>query len=117
MRIGKKWYEYLLGGYEYFYSNWKFDSPYYYSPNNFESHSIWAEATLEENSLLTVKLKSKLGFVPNNDFLILHGSINVTYKLFSRLTLSGHITAGSTSRDDNSYRSVSAEISAYWTIY
>lgn len=117
MRIGKRWFDYLLGGYEYYYSNWKFDSPYYYSPNNFESHSIWAEAELEENELLTVKLKGKLGFVPHNDFLILGGSIEASYKIFSRVTLSANIGAGSTSRDDNSYRSVSGGISAYWTIY
>ena len=117
LRIGKKWFTYLLGGYEYYYSNWKFDSPYYYSPNNFESHSIWAEANLEENELLSVKLKGKLGFVPNNDFLILAGSLEASYKIFPRLTLRGNIGAGSTSRDDTSYRSVTGGISAYWNIY
>ena len=117
MRIGKRWFDYLLGGYEYFYSNWKFDSPYYYSPNNFESHSIWAEATLEENDILNIKLKGKLGFVPNNDFLVLAGSIEASYKIFPRLTLRGNIGGGSTSRDDSSYRSVTGGISAYWNIY
>jgi len=117
MRIGKRWFDYLLGGYEYYFSNWKFASPYYYSPNNFESHSIWAEANLEENEDLTIKLKGKLGFVPHNDFLVLSGSIEASYKLFSRLTLRGNIGAGSTSRDDSSYRSVSGGISAYWNIY
>lgn len=118
MRIGKRWFDYLLGGYEYFYSNWKFDSPYYYSPNNFESHSIWGEASLEESDLLTVTLKGKLGFVPNNNFLVLSGSIEASYKLFAkRLTLTGNIGAGSTSRDDSSYRSFSAGISAFWSIY
>jgi tetratricopeptide (TPR) repeat protein len=117
LRIGKYIYRDLIVGYEYNYSNYKYDADYYYSPTNFESHSIWIDNELENKENLRATLGGKLGFIRNSKFLLMEGHFELYYKITKDFLISGKIGAGSTTRDDSSYRYFSGQLSAYWTIF
>ena len=117
LRIGRYFYKTLAFGYEYAYSNYKFKSSYYYSPRNFESHSIWLDQDLDKKEELRVSVGGKLGYIPRNNFLALEGHIDLFYKVSKSFSVTGKVSVGSTSRDDSSYRYFSGQLSAYWTVF
>ena len=53
-RIGKKFYEDVYFGYEYMFANYARTSFFYYSPQNFDAHSLWMEWETARPSLLVV---------------------------------------------------------------
>jgi tetratricopeptide (TPR) repeat protein len=117
LRLGRYFYKDLAVGYEYSFGNFKWKSPYYYSPRNFESHAIWVDEELDKKEHLRVTMGGKLGIIPSNSLVMLEGHINVEYKPVRNLLFSGQVNIGSTSRDNSSYRYFSGQLSAYWTIY
>jgi hypothetical protein len=103
-------------GYEYLYSNYKQKSVFYYSPRNFESHSLWLENDLDKQDKLKVSIGGKIGLIPQSSLISLEGHISALYKLFNGLSISGRISVGSASRDNSSYRYFSGSLSAYWSV-
>ena len=117
LRIGKNFDKNLTLGYEYYYSNFRFESPLYYSPIGFVSHSLWTNYYVQKTEDLEVKLFGKIGYVPVSSFVLLEGKGEIQYKIFKKLSIAGSLSVGSTSRNETSYRFVSGEFSAYWTIF
>ncbi|MEG8946222.1 tetratricopeptide repeat protein [Rosettibacter firmus] len=117
LRIGKSLYKDLSLGYEYYYTNYKLKKDYYYSPQNFESHSIWVDHDLENKDELKIILGGKVGIIPRNKFLALEAHVEFYYQLFKYFLVSGKIGMGSTSRDEASYRYFSSQLSIYWNVY
>jgi tetratricopeptide (TPR) repeat protein len=117
LRIGRYFAKNLLLGYEYAYDNYKIKSSYYYSPHNFESHSIWLDQEIEKKKQLRVTIGGKLGIIPRNSLIALEGHIETFYQALKNLTFTGKIGIGSTSRDDQSYRYFSGQFNLYWTIF
>ncbi len=118
-RIGKYFDTNLVAGYEYFFSNYKYtndNSPFYYSPEDFESHSVWADFEIEKSKTAEITLGGKAGMVPSSDFMMLEGHLNIAYKFSNKLTVSSNLSMGSTSRDNSSYRYFSGNLSAYWSL-
>ncbi len=128
-RIGKQ-YDNLEAGYEYYYANFKYDKslykdstvlasnrPYYYSPQNFNTHSVYADYLMQDDKDLTIKIGGKVGYAPLSGFVIFEGYGKVEYRPFEGLTVTGQFGAGNSSRDISNYRSYSGVISAYWNIY
>ncbi len=116
-RIGRYFYKDLVIGYEYAYDNFKWKSPYYYSPRNFESHSIWLDNEIDRKDNLRITLSGKLGIIPQSSLIILAGYFEGEYTPYKNLLITGRIGIGSTSRDNSSYRYFSGQLSAYWTIF
>ncbi len=116
LRIGKEFYPDVELGYEYYYSNFKYTSSLYYSPTNFESHSLWADWIVEKNEDYDVKLGGKLGYFPASDFLIREVYCQANYKPLPFLTFSGTVNLGSSYRYDTSYNSFSILLAAYWSL-
>lgn len=116
IRIGKYFWPDIAIGYEYAYSNYKYKSSYYYSPHNFESHSIWLDNDLDKTEKLKVSIGGKIGLIPQSTLIALEGHINAQYTPIKKLILSGKISIGSASRDNSSYRYFSGQLSAYWAI-
>lgn len=121
LRMGYQFTELFAGGYEYFYQNYRLTNNYigsiYYSPQNFDSHSIWADFLLEDKEITEVFLGGKIGYAPQSDQLILEGHLNAKYKPLSNLTLQGSLTMGQSSQFNYSYRYFGASVSAYWTFW
>jgi predicted Zn-dependent protease len=84
-RAGKYFENDMIAGYEYFYSNFKFVddfSPFYYSPEGFESHSLWADFIIEKNKTADISIGGLIGYVPENDFCVL--KVTLTHIINSR---------------------------------
>lgn len=123
-RIGKKFYEQIYFGYEYYYAQYKF-IPYatinglktalYYAPQNFESHSLWAEVTIENSDELKIEVGGKIGYIPLGDSMLREFYLTGNYHPITQLTINGRVGFGSTFRYDYSYNSVSASLSAFWS--
>lgn len=116
LRLGKAFDQDITVGYEYAYENYSRKSNFYYSPRNFESHSLWGEWMLQKSSDLELKIGAKLGYVPMSDFLTREISGSADYKILNSLTIMGRITAGGTYRYDAAYNFLSGTISAFWTL-
>ncbi len=117
LRVGRYIYSDLAIGYEYAYSNYKINTKYYYSPKNFESHSIWLDNELDRKETLRISIGGKLGFIPQSSFLALEGHVDAFYQPVRNLIFSGRVSVGSTSRDESSYRYFSSQLSLYWTLF
>jgi|GEM_PF-258415 tetratricopeptide (TPR) repeat protein len=116
-RLGKKFIENGMFGYEYFFSDFAFVSSYYYSPQNFDSHSIWGEYNYSPGKNLKTKFGGKIGYVPKADFIVneIYGELN--FMPIESLTLTARLSYSNSFRYDSSYQSFSALFSAYWNIY
>lgn len=117
-RIGKIFAGDVTAGYEYYFSNFKFSeqaSPFYYAPNEFESHSVWADFGIANSKNTIVSVGGKLGYVPGSEFILLEGRTDIYYRLFTNFEMRANLSLGSTSRQDASYRYFSGGFTAYWT--
>ncbi len=130
LRLGKKFGENTTAGYEYYFANFRYDMslyanpdfantghPYYYSPQEFITHSLWADYNFQEGEQWKIYVGGKLGYVPSSAFIIFEGYGKVEYHPFDRLIVTAQLNAGNSMRDIEGYRSVSGVLSAYWTFY
>ncbi|MEI7811119.1 MAG: tetratricopeptide repeat protein [Ignavibacteria bacterium] len=120
IRLQRLFYPELYAGYEYNYINFAFTkvlgqstNAYYYSPKNFESHSIYADWNLNKGKEFNLFIGGKLGYIPRVDAVLREISGEVTYKPAGYFSLSAKISASGTVRNESSYNSLSAYISAY----
>ncbi|NUN07936.1 MAG: hypothetical protein HUU54_02050 [Ignavibacteriaceae bacterium] len=117
LRIGRKFDYDILGGYEYLSTDYARYSAYYYSPQDFSAHSIWAEWEQKYDSTLTYTLGAKAGYIPASDFFIREVSAAAIYQPFKVLFISARISYGGTYRYDGSYEFLSAYVLAYWNVF
>ncbi|MDP1993992.1 MAG: hypothetical protein Q8K40_01965, partial [Ignavibacteria bacterium] len=124
LRIGKRFYEKIYFGYEYYYAQYKFiptttiagvTTTLYYAPQNFESHSLWAEMAVENTDELKIELGGKIGYIPLGDSMVREFYLSGTYHPIQQLQISGRVGFGSTFRYDYSYNSVNASLSVFWS--
>lgn len=114
LRIGKRFSE-LAAGYEFYYLGFKDSTRLYYSPSDFESHSLWGEWFIVDNKKNEVKLGGKLGIIPENNFILREAFLSAKLLLAEHLTLQGRLNLGSTVRQNTGYSSASFNLAAYWT--
>lgn len=117
LRIGRKFFIDTMIGYEYFFSDFAFIAQYYYSPQNFYSHSLWGEHFWAPEKNLKTKIGGKIGYVPNADFIISEIYAEVNYNPVEILMINGRIGYSNSFRYDTGYKSISANLSAYLSIY
>jgi tetratricopeptide (TPR) repeat protein len=114
LRIGKRFGE-LSAGYEFYYLSFKDSAQLYYSPYDFESHSLWGEWNIVQNNNNEVKLGGKVGIIPENNFILREAFLSARVLLAENFTLQGRLSLGSTVRQNTGYRSASFNVAAYWT--
>lgn len=114
LRGGKKFDIGLAAGYEYYYTVFAFTSALYFSPSNYESHSLWGEWNVINNDEASVTVGGKMGMVPQSDFIIREVFGEASYKFSPEFSLSGRVTAGSSIQNQTGYSSTSFTIAAYW---
>jgi Flp pilus assembly protein TadD len=117
VKLGRKFAEGVTGGYEYDMTNYSRSSAYYYAPQHFEAHSLWGEYEYPYDEDLTFTIGGKLGYVPSSDFIIKELNGRLLYKPIDSFVLSLTAALGESSRDDTSYKYVSAYFSVYYTIF
>lgn len=116
-RVGKEFYKDLFMGYEYFYQSYKNLSTLYYTPQNFESHSIWGDYLLEKTDEYELTAGGKLGYVPASEVVVreLYGQAQI--KVLDNFVVNARATYGSSIRFDSNYSSLSFALSAFWNFY
>lgn len=118
LRIGKYFYPDIIVGYEYFFSDFKYVRKYtlFYSPQNFESHSLWSEWTFYKDTNWNAMLSGKVGYVPASDYILREISLQVNYKIYERLTMNILGYLSSSIRDNEGYNSKAFLINFFLSI-
>ena len=117
VKLGKYFNDDLSAGYEYWYSNFKYvgaDSPLYYSPESFNSHSMWFDYDLEKDVVAKLIIGGKIGYVPRDDFVSVEGHVELFYRFTPQLSINGNLSLGNNSREGSDYSFFSGGVSLYW---
>lgn len=115
-RIGKEFQDDIKAGYEYYYYDFSKLTNLYWSPQNFESHSVWADFSLVNDNETELNIGGKLGLIPENDFLLREFFAELKYQLISNFNLQAKLVYGSSSRSGIGYNSTSFQLGAFWTL-
>jgi tetratricopeptide (TPR) repeat protein len=115
-RGGKYFYPEFILGYEYFFSDYAKTSTLYYSPQNFTSHSLWADWDIFKDNKGSATVGGKIGIIENSDFIIREVHIGGTYRIIDRLAIQGRLAATSTVQFDAGYSALLFYIGAFWSL-
>jgi tetratricopeptide (TPR) repeat protein len=115
VRIGKQFDSTFSGGYEYYYYNFNDSTTLYWSPANFESHSVWGDFNIYISRNFDLGISGKIGIIPQNNYVLREISGSIKYYFMKDLLLQGRLTAGSTVKQRTGYNSLSFGVSVYWT--
>ena len=113
-RLGKVFDSDITAGYEYYYYSFKNETQLYWSPKNFESHSIWADWILYEDETFDFTIGGKIGLIPQNDYILSEFYASIKYQIVKNLLLQGQFFTGSSFRSNTGYRSNSIQVSLIW---
>ncbi len=115
-RIGKIFESDFTAGYEYYYYTFNKITSVYWSPDNFESHSIWADWNLYKDEITSFILGGKVGLIPQNDFVLSEFYASFNYKISNAILLNAKFTTGSSSRSNVGYRSTAFQAGFFWNL-
>jgi hypothetical protein len=116
-RVGKAFRKNVFWGYEYFFSDFGFISPIYYSPQDYSTHSIWIDYEYREVKNLDLILGGQIGYAPSVDFVVGNVFIDASYTALDNLVFNGRATYGNSYKFDSSYSFITIFLSAYWSIW
>ena len=114
LRIGRKFSDDFVAGYEYYNLSYDFETPIYYSPGNFESHSLWGDYKIIRDDIMDISIGGKIGLVPSSDLLIKEFNSSLSLKLFESFTLQANAVFSENARENVFYRSTSISVNAFW---
>ena len=134
IRLGRKYGEDVYAGYEYQYVNFSHKAiqklsyyPYYsalyYSPKNFQAHSIWGEYDSSVEKGFITALLGKIGYSQNVNDFIGEISAKAEYKIGRNFIAAATASFGNSFRDsfistdlNQNYQYLSVSVSAIWSI-
>ena len=115
-RLGKIFENEITAGYEYYFYSFDDSTFLYWSPKNFESHSLWADWNLFQDETVAFNLGGKIGLIPQNDYVLSEFYASFNYKFGSGISLNAKLTTGSSSRSNIGYRSTAFQAALYWNL-
>lgn len=115
-RLGKIFETNFSAGYEYYFYSFNNFTSIYWSPKNFESHSLWADWNLFEDETISFVLGGKVGLIPQNDYVLSEFYAAFGYKFSSSVSFNIKVTTGSSSRSNIGYRSTALQAGIYWNL-
>jgi Flp pilus assembly protein TadD len=113
-RLGKVFKSDITAGYEYYFYSFQSKTQLYWSPKNFESHSIWADWNLYNDDNFNFNIGGKIGLIPQNDFVLSEFYGSIDYQIIKNLLLQMRYSTGSSFRSNTGYRSNSIQASLIW---
>lgn len=114
LKIAKEFYDDFMAGYEYYFADFRYKIPTYYTPQKFDSHSLWADWDIHTDAEWDINLMGRLGYIPDEDHVIREISTKAIYKGFQNFLVTAYGFAGETARDTIGYRSFAFFITASW---
>lgn len=115
-RLGKVFESDITAGYEYYFYSFKSFNSLYWSPKNFESHSLWLDWGMLRDGNTSLVIGGKVGLIPQNDYILSELYISLSYKFLSSILLNTKFMTGSSSRSNVGYRSSSLQAGVYWNL-
>jgi tetratricopeptide (TPR) repeat protein len=115
LRFGKIFDKIVGVGYEYYYYDVKNQTSLYWSPENFESHSIWADWEIVNDADVTANIGGRLGYIPTDEFILREFYAVTSVKLADSFTIQGRLTFSTTAQSGEGYTSTSLGLSAFWS--
>ena len=117
LRTGKIFNKVFGVGYEFYFYDFIDQTPLYWSPNNFKSHSIWAYWDLIVGNGFVLNLKGKVGIIPSeNNLMVREFQANFIDRFTENFVLQLSFSLGSSVRDSKGYHSTSVGLSIFWTL-
>ncbi len=93
----------------------KNETDLYWSPENFESHSIWADWEIVNDADVTANIGGRLGYIPSDEFILREFYGITSVKLADSFTIQGRLTFSTTAQSGKGYTSTSFGLSAFWS--
>ena len=115
LRFGKIFDKVVGVGYEYYYYDVKNQTNLYWSPENFESHSIWTDWEIVNDADVTANIGGRLGYIPSDEFILREFYGITSVKLADSFTIQGRLTFSTTAQSGKGYTSTSFGLSAFWS--
>lgn len=115
LRFGKIFDKVVGFGYEYYYFDVKNETQLYWSPQNFEIHSIWADWEIVNDATATANIGGRLGYIPSDKFILREFYGITSVKLADSFTIQGRLTFSTTAQSGKGYNSTSFGLSAFWS--
>ncbi|MDZ7623353.1 MAG: tetratricopeptide repeat protein [Ignavibacteriaceae bacterium] len=115
LRFGKIFDKVVGVGYEYYYFDVKNETQLYWSPQNFETHSIWADWEIVNDATATANIGGRLGYIPSDEFILREFYGITSVKLADSFTIQGRLTFSTTAQSGKGYTSTSFGLSAFWS--
>lgn len=115
-RIGKVFDNDITAGYEYYFYSFDKQVFLYWSPKNFESHSIWLDWDLYRDEMTTFVCGGKVGLIPQNNYVLSEFYASFSYRFDSSISLNIKFNSGSSSRSNVGYRSNSFQAGIFWNL-
>jgi tetratricopeptide (TPR) repeat protein len=116
LRLGKFFDKSFIAGYEYYYYDVKDVTNLYWSPSNYESHSVWADWYIEENENVNALIGGKVGYIPSDEFILREIYGLFTYRITQHFALQGRASFSTNVQSDQGYSSTSFNLAAFWTL-
>ncbi len=116
IRMGKRLLENGFFGYEYFFSDFSFESSVYYAAQDFNSHSFWSEWNWMLDKI-ELKLGGKIGYIPSKKFTVSELAGNVTYSPVKNLKIHFKLGYGNNLRYDSIYSGINSSLTANWGVF
>lgn len=122
IRLGKYFLPELIAGYEFAVSNFLKTSRFYFSPQNFVTHSIWGEYTGLSFDDHNIMVGAKVGIIMDLYFIATELLASYKTKIFERLQLQVFGRLGQTTQNigaysgQNIYNSHSITASLSWAL-
>jgi tetratricopeptide (TPR) repeat protein len=104
-------------GYEFNYINYSRISVLYYSPQNFQSHSIWMDWNTYKDQKISFNIGGKLGYIPSYDFILRELYVESVYRPVQIFTISGRISNAGSIRFGSGYNFWAGYLSCYLSIF
>ncbi len=117
IRLGKYFTNNTGFGYEYHFEDFKYNSPYYYTPEIFDSHSIWGEWRVYEDKIWNFAIGGKVGYVPISNYIVRELNTEISYTILKNLRLLATGFLSSSIREITAYSSGSFYMNIFWSIY
>ena len=116
LRLGRVFRKTFSIGYEYYYYNFKDSSSLYWSPQNYDSHSLWADWILADDDEAYTVIGGRVGYIPSEDFILREFYGVLRYRVTNTFSLQGRLTFSTTIQSERGYSSTSFGLAAFWNL-
>ncbi|MEE9449137.1 MAG: tetratricopeptide repeat protein [Ignavibacteriaceae bacterium] len=116
LRLGKIFRKTFSLGYEYYYYNFKDQSPLYWSPRNYDSHSLWVDWIPADDDEAYTVIGGRVGYIPSENFTLREVYGLLRYRVTETFSLQGRLTFSTTIQSGRGYSSTSFGLAAFWNL-